>query len=105
MPETIGVLRRAGCKIWMLTGDKYSTAIQIASSCNLIPAGAEANLLTVSGVSAEDIKRSVEDCLRRAQEMKAERKVWNDSLFYVSLLHSSRKQLIFPFIADWQRYH
>lgn len=36
VPETIHVLRKAGIKIWMLTGDKYSTAVQIATSCNLI---------------------------------------------------------------------
>ena len=41
----------------------------------MICVGTDANLLTVSGVSAEDIKRSVEDCVRRAHEMKAERKV------------------------------
>lgn len=29
------ILRQAGIKFWMLTGDKYSTALQIATSCNL----------------------------------------------------------------------
>lgn len=28
-------LRSAGIKFWMLTGDKYSTALQIATACNL----------------------------------------------------------------------
>eukprot|EP01133_Synstelium_polycarpum_P007005 gene7005-8136_t len=32
-------LRQASIKVWMLTGDKYSTAIQIAHSCNLIERG------------------------------------------------------------------
>jgi magnesium-transporting ATPase (P-type) len=36
VPETIELLRRAGIKIWMLTGDKHATAVQIATSCNLI---------------------------------------------------------------------
>lgn len=36
VPETIELLRRAGIKIWMLTGDKLATAVQIATSCNLI---------------------------------------------------------------------
>jgi phospholipid-translocating P-type ATPase (flippase) len=36
VPETIRDLRLAGIKIWMLTGDKFSTALNIALSCNLI---------------------------------------------------------------------
>ncbi|KYQ90011.1 P-type ATPase [Tieghemostelium lacteum] len=36
VPQTIYCLRQAAIKVWMLTGDKYSTAIQIANSCNLI---------------------------------------------------------------------
>ena len=36
MPETIQLLRDAGVGVWMLTGDKYSTAVQIAVSCNLV---------------------------------------------------------------------
>ena len=35
VPETIGVLREADINIWMLTGDKMETAIEIAKSCNL----------------------------------------------------------------------
>ncbi|KAJ3450633.1 putative phospholipid-transporting atpase [Anaeramoeba flamelloides] len=37
VPETIRILREAGIKIWMLTGDKYSTSLQISKACNLIP--------------------------------------------------------------------
>jgi phospholipid-translocating ATPase len=39
VPETIQLLRDAGIGVWMLTGDKYSTAVQIALSCNLIKLG------------------------------------------------------------------
>jgi phospholipid-translocating ATPase len=42
VPETIQLLRAAGIKVWMLTGDKRATAIQIAQTCNMIssePAG------------------------------------------------------------------
>jgi phospholipid-transporting ATPase len=35
VPETIGLLREANINIWMLTGDKMETAIEIAKSCNL----------------------------------------------------------------------
>ena len=36
VPEVIQELREANIKIWMLTGDKLSTAYNIALSCNLI---------------------------------------------------------------------
>jgi len=36
VPETIETLLRAGIKIWLLTGDKQETAINIGHSCRLI---------------------------------------------------------------------
>lgn len=36
VPETIEALQRAGIKIWVLTGDKQETAINIAHSCKLL---------------------------------------------------------------------
>jgi P-type E1-E2 ATPase len=36
VPETINDLQQAGIKIWMLTGDKFETAENIAMSCKLI---------------------------------------------------------------------
>jgi len=36
VPETIDRLRRANIKLWMLTGDKRETAINIGHSCRLI---------------------------------------------------------------------
>lgn len=36
VPETIAKLRQAGISIWMLTGDKQETAVNIGFSCRLI---------------------------------------------------------------------
>ncbi|XP_042325758.1 phospholipid-transporting ATPase VD isoform X2 [Sceloporus undulatus] len=36
VPETIESLRRAGINVWMLTGDKQETAVNIAYSCKLL---------------------------------------------------------------------
>ncbi|KAI3661015.1 hypothetical protein MP638_004050 [Amoeboaphelidium occidentale] len=36
VPETIEKLRLAGIKVWMLTGDRRQTAIQIGKSCSII---------------------------------------------------------------------
>ncbi|CAO3592404.1 unnamed protein product [Absidia cylindrospora] len=36
VPDTIAVLAKAGIKIWVLTGDKIETAINIGFACNLL---------------------------------------------------------------------
>ncbi len=36
MPDTIDAIKKAGIKVWLLTGDKLETAINISFSCNLI---------------------------------------------------------------------
>ncbi|XP_060743448.1 phospholipid-transporting ATPase VB [Tachysurus vachellii] len=36
VPETIQALREAGMKVWVLTGDKLETAVNIAYSCKLL---------------------------------------------------------------------
>jgi len=36
VPDTVAALRQAGMRVWMLTGDKAETAVQIARSCNLL---------------------------------------------------------------------
>lgn len=41
VPETIQVLREAGLHVWVLTGDKVETAVEIAKSCNLFEARME----------------------------------------------------------------
>lgn len=36
VPETIAALRNAGLQIWVLTGDKQETAVNIAYACKLL---------------------------------------------------------------------
>jgi P-type E1-E2 ATPase len=36
VPESIEALHKAGIKIWMLTGDKQETAVNIAYACKLL---------------------------------------------------------------------
>lgn len=36
VPETIDALQTAGIKVWVLTGDKKETAINIANACKLL---------------------------------------------------------------------
>ncbi len=36
VPETIVMLKKAGIKVWVLTGDKIETAVNIGYSCKLL---------------------------------------------------------------------
>ena len=55
VPESIRDLRLAGIKIWMLTGDKFNTALNIGLSCNLISNSLE--IFKVKGEDGEDLKK------------------------------------------------
>lgn len=48
VPETIDRLRRANIKIWMLTGDKRETAINIAHSARICKPGSDLYILDVT---------------------------------------------------------
>lgn len=52
VPETIATLMDAGIRVWVLTGDKQETAIEIAKSCKLIQPDMETIILS-SESSAE----------------------------------------------------
>lgn len=53
VPDCIRDLRLAGIKIWMLTGDKFNTALNIGLSCNLI--SNSLHIFKVKGEEGEDI--------------------------------------------------
>lgn len=48
VPETIDRLRRANMKIWMLTGDKRETAINIAHSARIARPGSDVYILDIT---------------------------------------------------------
>ena len=52
VPEAIALLAKAGIKIWVLTGDKEETAINIAVSCNLIQPKEYMEQIIVNGSTA-----------------------------------------------------
>ncbi|KAA8900188.1 phospholipid P-type ATPase transporter [Sphaerosporella brunnea] len=62
VPESIDKLRRAGIKLWMLTGDKRETAINIGHSCRLIKDYSAITILHQDDVSiAGTIKSAIFD--------------------------------------------
>lgn len=64
VPETIDRLRRANIKIWMLTGDKRETAINIAHSARLCHPGSELFVLDVTKGNLEAQLVGIIDDLR-----------------------------------------
>lgn len=58
VPESIERLGRAGIKLWVLTGDKIETAINIGFSCNLL--GNNMELLIIRAEDTQDIAESID---------------------------------------------
>ncbi|KAI8954416.1 hypothetical protein F4801DRAFT_533123 [Xylaria longipes] len=64
VPETIDKLRRANIKIWMLTGDKRETAINIAHSARICRPGSDIFILDSSNGDLEGQIRDATEDLR-----------------------------------------
>jgi magnesium-transporting ATPase (P-type) len=58
---TIRDFRTAGVKVWVLTGDKVETAINIGQSCQLL--SKEQNWLALKGSDARSLKREVNELM------------------------------------------
>ncbi|WFD00187.1 P-type phospholipid transporter [Malassezia yamatoensis] len=70
VPETIATLQNAGIKIWVLTGDRQETAINIGYSCRLI--SESMSLLIVNEGSAEETTNAIHQQLETVHEQLAE---------------------------------
>ena len=60
VPQTIKDLMNAGIKIWVLTGDKQETAIEIGKLCNLIDLSTM-DLIVLSSQSKEEFLDKLKD--------------------------------------------
>eukprot|EP00743_Colponemidia_sp_Colp-15_P004221 GILK01004553.1.p1 GENE.GILK01004553.1~~GILK01004553.1.p1 ORF type:complete len:1297 (-),score=268.93 GILK01004553.1:216-4106(-) len=63
VPDTIELLLKAGIRVWVLTGDKQETAIEIAKTCKLI--GPETETLILSSRTAEEFESKLTQALTR----------------------------------------
>ncbi|KAG1865472.1 hypothetical protein DFJ58DRAFT_911947 [Suillus subalutaceus] len=63
VPEAIEMLHRAGIKLWILTGDKLQTAIEIGFSCNLLKQDTE--IMILSADSPESTLAQIEAGLNK----------------------------------------
>ncbi|KAJ7097515.1 hypothetical protein C8R44DRAFT_366257 [Mycena epipterygia] len=63
VPEAIETLHRAGIKLWILTGDKLQTAIEIGYSCNLLKS--DMDLMILSADSQQQARAQIEAGLNK----------------------------------------
>ncbi|KAI3405689.2 DRS2 [Candida oxycetoniae] len=66
VPETIQTLQNAGIKIWVLTGDRQETAINIGMSCKLL--SEDMNLLIINEGTKRATKLNLQEKLTAIQE-------------------------------------
>ncbi|KAF8496459.1 calcium transporting ATPase [Russula emetica] len=68
VPDAIHTLQLAGIKVWVLTGDRQETAINIGMSCRLITESM--NMVIINEENAHDTKDTIE---RRLTAVKSQR--------------------------------
>ena len=60
--ETIDILKKAGIKVWVLTGDKTETAINIGYSCKLLDNNQEIFVIDVD--EEKELDQRIEEVTR-----------------------------------------
>ncbi|OUC43592.1 phospholipid-translocating P-type ATPase, flippase [Trichinella nativa] len=68
VPECIQALREAGIKVWVLTGDKMETAVNIAYASKLFTS--ETELITLTAKTENEAEKSLQAALNRARDAK-----------------------------------
>jgi len=64
VPDTIALLGTAGIKLWVLTGDKVETAINIGFSCNLLSNEMELILIDLPEATIDDAGKVLDQHLK-----------------------------------------
>jgi phospholipid-translocating ATPase len=65
VPETISTLQKAGIKIWVLTGDKMETAVNIGFSCQLLRKDMFLIMVRSDDQTVEGTKKQLDEGYRR----------------------------------------
>ncbi|KAM8973060.1 phospholipid-transporting ATPase VB isoform 2-T2 [Pelodytes ibericus] len=72
VPDTIAALREAGINIWVLTGDKQETAVNIAYSCQLLD---QSDTVFTINTESKETCESILDCtLEEIKSVSTEKK-------------------------------
>ncbi|XP_072353195.1 phospholipid-transporting ATPase ID [Scyliorhinus torazame] len=88
VPQTIQTLSKANIKIWVLTGDKQETAVNIGYACNMLHEDMN-KIFIIEGSSAEEVR--VE--LRKASATMKERDQAEDEVISIK---QPKKQFFLP---------
>ncbi|CAH1759985.1 12143_t:CDS:2 [Entrophospora sp. SA101] len=72
VPETIATLAQAGIKLWVLTGDKVETAINIGFSCNLLQN--DMLLIVINASDKQSALTQINEAIKKFFENQNEKK-------------------------------
>jgi len=72
VPHVLARLKKANIKIWVLTGDKRETAVNIGYSCSLFSQDSE--LVTINSTSEGDISKQIKEGLSTVGDKKKDNK-------------------------------
>ncbi|XP_031966020.1 probable phospholipid-transporting ATPase VD isoform X1 [Corvus moneduloides] len=90
VPDTIQALRKAGIKIWMLTGDKRETAVNIAYACKLLEP--EDKIFALKSRSRDACALVMSKILEEIQKNAPVKKINSEKLGNVSASPSTQAQ-------------
>ncbi|OXB58579.1 hypothetical protein ASZ78_004402 [Callipepla squamata] len=88
VPDTIQALRKAGIKIWMLTGDKRETAVNIAYACKLLEP--DDRIFTLKSQSRDACASVMNSILERMQNNTSDQNKANQKVGSVSASPSTQ---------------
>lgn len=74
VPDAIANLAMAGIKIWVLTGDKQETAINIGYSCRLLTDDME-EVFIIDEEEFDEVRQQMKDALKTIEDLKKGKKL------------------------------
>ncbi|PKA47230.1 Putative phospholipid-transporting ATPase 8 [Apostasia shenzhenica] len=89
VPECIEKLAQAGIKIWVLTGDKLETAINIGFSCRLLRKNMKLIVITLNALDATALPKGDKDAVENASYASVSRQLLEAQSEMSSLKNSS----------------
>lgn len=94
MPETISKLALAGINLWMLTGDKEETAINIGFACELLTMDMERMVVSGDGIkTSSNIQQELQNWLEQ-MAMENEKEVVGPLKFKIQTMETPREKRI-----------
>ncbi|DBA02167.1 TPA: hypothetical protein N0F65_004802, partial [Lagenidium giganteum] len=93
VPETISLLHKAGLKIWVLTGDKLETSLEMGKLCRVVTPGMKEVILRAS--TKEEMAKKLETALRDSeQENQTQALVIEGSSLTCALMPTNRNMFL-----------